>query len=430
MSYTWSQLGFFLFIYAFLGWFAETAIYAITRRRFANVGFLTLPLLLTHGITMMLLAAGLPSLEDNPVGQFVLTVIISSMVEHIGAFISHMLCPGVNWPQRSNVFGGTLRGFAASLTWALCYFVAYLILHPLVIFLLLSIPDLLLQIIVGLLLLLVITDMIFVTFSVRRNGREAIEASSHSSRLAKWISNRIWKRIQKAYPGIRDISVDDEREIYTFAKGLSADKIVWIFLLSAFIGDLIETVYCRLVGGSWMNRSSVLYGPFSFVWGFGAVLLTIALSPLAKKNDRWVFFGGFFAGGAYEYLCSVFTELLFGTVFWDYSYMPLNIGGRTNVLFMFFWGVLSVFWIKVIYPAMSSRIEKIPPTAGIVITWLIISAMLLNGTLTTMAILRYNIRKIDPQPRSSYDMFIDSQYPDEQIERQWPNMIVVDKNIS
>ena len=45
-----------------------------------------------------------------------------------------------------------------------------------------------------------------------------------------------------------------------------------------------------------------------------------------------------FLGGAYEYLCSVFTELVFGKVFWDYSWMPFNLGGRINLLYCFFWG--------------------------------------------------------------------------------------------
>lgn len=36
---------------------------------------------------------------------------------------------------------------------------------------------------------------------------------------------------------------------------------------------------------------------------------------------------GTFLGDAYEYLCSVFTEIFFGKVFWDYSKLPFNLGG-------------------------------------------------------------------------------------------------------
>ncbi len=428
MNYTWTQLSAFLLIYAFLGWCAETAIYAVSRRGLVNLGFLTLPLILSHGVTMALLAAVLPSFGENLLGQFVMTLIVSSTVERLGAFILRKLCPGVHWPRRSWIFGGTLKGFAASLALALADFLAYQILLPLVLFLLPLIPGLALRIAVDALLLWVVADAVFVIVAVRRGHYDDVERAGRGARLAGRISDRVWNRVQRAYPGVKEMDAEEAREAYTFARGMSLDKIIWVFLLSALLGDLIETVYCRLVGGAWMSRSSVLYGPFSFVWGIGAVVLTIALSPLAKKNDRWVFLGGFFIGGAYEYLCSVFTEMVFGTVFWDYSHMPLNIGGRTNVLFMFFWGVLSVVWIKMIYPRMSGWIERIPPVAGKVITLAVVVAMLLNGALTVMAMLRYNVRKVDPEPHSQYEQLIDAQYPDDRIEKRWPNMIVVGEN--
>ena len=59
---------------------------------------------------------------------------------------------------------------------------------------------------------------------------------------------------------------------------------------------------CGLVNGQWMSRSSVLYGPFSFVWGLGAVVLTISLQRLAHRDSFFVFAAGFFIGGAYVML--------------------------------------------------------------------------------------------------------------------------------
>ena len=172
-----------------------------------------------------------------------------------------------------------------------------------------------------------------------------------------------------------------------------------------------------------MNRSSVLYGPFSFVWGLGAVVLTVTLQRLAEKNDRYVFAAGFVIGGVYEYMCSVFTELVFGTVFWDYSEMPLNIGGRTNVLFCFFWGVLAVAWIKMIYPPMSKGIESLPALTGKILTWVVVFVMACNAVLTSAAMLRYSTRPEQPQPANAFEEFIDRQYGDGYMERRWPNMV-------
>ena len=45
------------------------------------------------------------------------------------------------------------------------------------------------------------------------------------------------------------------------------------------------------------------------------------------KSDRYLFVFGTVMGGVYEYVCSAVTELLFGTVFWDYSKFKFNLGG-------------------------------------------------------------------------------------------------------
>ena len=125
-------------------------------------------------------------------------------------------------------------------------------------------------------------------------------------------------------------------------------------------------------------------------------------------------------------MCSVFTELVFSTVFWDYSDMPLNIGGRTNVLFCFFWGLLAVVWVKILYPPMDRAIEKVPPVAGKIVTWAVVFAMACNGLLTGAAMLRYNARAVRPMPTGIVEQFLDSRYDDGYIERRWPNMIVAE----
>ena len=102
-----------------------------------------------------------------------------------------------------------------------------------------------------------------------------------------------------------------------------------------------------------MSRSSVVYGPFSIVWGLGCAMFTALLYKYKEKSDRYIFMLGTVLGGAYEYACSIFTELVFGTVFWDYSKLPFNLGGRINLLFCFFWGIAAVVWLKIIYPKLS-----------------------------------------------------------------------------
>ena len=77
-------------------------------------------------------------------------------------------------------------------------------------------------------------------------------------------------------------------------------------------------------------------GPFSIVWGFAIAAATLLLDKYNGRSDHFLFFFGTFLGGLYEYICSVMTELVFGKVFWDYSQIPFNLGGRINLLYCFF----------------------------------------------------------------------------------------------
>lgn len=419
------ELVFYLLAYSFLGWVVEVTYYAVVRRRFLNRGFTSLPLILSYGVTFDLLIIVLPTLQGNHVLALIATLVISSVVDSVFDWVTRLLSKKIRWEaERERLFSGSGSGILVSIAIAAALYLVYLVVHPLLMTVQLILPDLLLKIIVFAVAALMALDFISVIVVLRtgRTTRFESEQRSLSRRLAGDISEHVWGRLQRAYPGIESVS-DEQAGGYVFAKGLCIDKLIWVFLVSALIGDLIEMCYCRLTGGVWMSRSSVLYGPFSIVWGLGAVVLTVTLQRLAGKADRHVFLGGFIIGGVYEYMCSLFTEIVFGTVFWDYSYMPLNIGGRTNVLYCFFWGVLSVIWIKIIYPRMSDLIEKLPVLAGQLITWAIVILMVCNGLLTGAAMLRYKARNTHPEPANVVDAFLDETYDDAFMEKRWPNMI-------
>ena len=118
----------------------------------------------------------------------------------------------------------------------------------------------------------------------------------------------------------------EKTETGVFAEGCSFYKIVLLFIIGAFLGDITETIFCRITAGVWMSRSSLVWGPFSIVWGLAIALATWFLYNYRDRSDGFLFAFGTFLGGAYEYICSVFTEIVFGKVFWDYSDIPFNLG--------------------------------------------------------------------------------------------------------
>ncbi|MBQ3011137.1 MAG: hypothetical protein IJD81_08085 [Oscillospiraceae bacterium] len=409
-------------IYSFFGWAGETCVIAIKDRHYVNRGFLNLPLVLSYGLTAALLLTALPQL-NNMLLQYLLCLITFRTVQLLcNQFVLNVSGQSRAAMEYTAALPATLRHLLTAAVAGICYAV-YLVVHPLLFAAISLLPHTAISILAGIVALLLILDF-FSVFHAIRTGRSSMGAQlrrSRTDRLSDRITASIRDRLHRAYPGILTPDPSDDGD-HTFARGICFDKLVWVFLVSSFFGALIEMLYCYSIDGYFMNRSSLLYGTFSVVWGLGAAVLTVTLKNLAEKPDRYAFTAGFFIGGAYEYLCSVFTELVFGKVFWDYSGMPLNIGGRTNVLYCLFWGVLAVVWIKMLYPKLSDIIQLIPAVQGKIVTWLIVGIMACNCTLTAAAMVRYDFRQSGAESPNVIEAFLDERYDDTWMEQRWPNM--------
>lgn len=213
-----------------------------------------------------------------------------------------------------------------------------------------------------------------------------------------------------------------EKKQRTFAEGYNFYKIFWIFLILCIGGDLAEVIFCRFSMGRWMSRSSLLYGPFSIVWGVGGVILTMTLHGIAKKRDIYIFACGTVLGGVYEYLCCLVTETAFGVRFWDYSKHSFNFEGRINLLFCFFWGMVALVWVKDLYPRISRQIERIPIHVGKPLTWALVIFLVLDISLSASALIRFGERQADIKAENRLDHFLDLHYPDGWMIRRYSNM--------
>ena len=251
------------------------------------------------------------------------------------------------------------------------------------------------------------------------------DIDSVTKKLGAKIDDVVNRRITKAYPQ-KQHTESEEAHPEIFAYGCSFYKIVLLFFIGAFLGDITETIFCRITAGYWMSRSSVVWGDFSIVWGLAIAAVTALLYKYRNRSQQFLFWMGTFLGGAYEYICSVFTEIVFGTVFWDYSDIPFNLGGRINLLYCFFWGFAAVAWFKIFYPVISGWIEKLPICAGRILTWVIVVFMCCNMAVSTMALIRSNERSQGIPATQSWQQTMDERFPDERMEKIYPNAIKVE----
>ncbi len=431
MTYTFLELFTYFILYSLIGWVFEVGVIAVKDRRFRNRGFVNLPFCMMYGVVMDILIVIWPSMPRNWVFKFITVFAVFVVVQSMAEFITSRICKRMILKYEDiTPYNGEWMNLVVAIIFTLGFWAMVNMLHPIVYIIVSLIPTMGLKFFCGIIGVVIILDFLLTLYIMYKDrGNENINKyrqreNEYQSNINSRIYNGVWTRIEKAYPNIEEDPKLEEK--YVFAQGICLDKIIWVFLTSALIGDVIEMIYCRIVGGVWMSRSSVLYGPFSIVWGIGAVVLTIVLSKFADKADRYIFLIGALLGGVYEYACSLFTELVLGTVFWDYSWMPFNIGGRTNLLYMIFWGILSVVWIKIIYPKMSGLIEKLPALQGKVITWVLVIFMICNALISAMAMVRYTKRQENIPAENAVEVFLDANYEDALIEKVWPNMVITE----
>ena len=424
MNQTFFHLLWLFFLYAFFGWVLEVIQLALHQRRFVNRGFVNTPFCISYGIAGVIITLNSHGL--SLLWLFVASFIDATVIEWIsGHFIEHYYHERW-WDYSKNKWN--LDGYICvshSLFWGLLGVLAIRFGNPVFLMVYHMIPSFLAHLILFILSGVLAID-IFATaivFYDKTNNPEQWKAadawfSSLSRKLEVFIFSYVERRLQKAYP--RRVHTEEIEKPAVFAAGCCFYKVFLLFFIGSLLGDIIETIFCRFKMGVWMSRSSLVWGPFSIVWGFAFAGVTILLYKYKDRSDSFLFLTGTFLGGAYEYLCSVLGEVVFGKVFWDYSQMPFNLNGRINLLYCFFWGIAAVVWFRKIYPFLSNFIEKLPITFGTVLTWIFVVFMTLNMLMSLCALVRYDQRGKNIAPSNGFERFLDSHYNDHVMKRIYP----------
>lgn len=426
IKYGWEMLLWILITYSFLGWVLETIAGVVKQKHFVNRGIINGPFCLIYGIAAVCMA--LTTRELHGFWLFLGCAILATVVEWIaGHWIEHWYHE--RWWNYRNL-KWNLDGYISlptTILWGGLGFLAMSWGNGLLRNILGLIPGLLRQIILlviaGIIMVDAIATLIILSGRSRRLDRwQATDAwmDSLSKRLGNVITRWVDRRIKRAY----SVTKAPEREKApegVFAYGCGFYKLVVLFVVGAFLGDIVETIFCRFTMGQWMSRSSVVWGPFSIVWGLAIAGATAFLYRYRDRSDGFIFGIGTLLGGAYEYICSVFTEIVFGKVFWDYSHIPFNLGGRINLLYCFFWGIAGVVWLKLLYPHISGWIEKLPVKFGKCLTWVLLVFMVVNMAVSGLALMRYDERGKGNPAENAVEEWLDVNFDDARMQEVYSN---------
>ena len=434
LAYSAYELLWLFFVYSSLGWILETVSAALKQKQWVNRGLVNSPFCVLYGISSVFITVFCGELSGA--WLFVACTLLTTVFEWTAGRLIERIYHE-KWWDYSNI-RWNLDGyicFPASMLWGVLSFLMMKWGNSLLLRLYHIIPGVPGRLIIWLIAILLSLDVLATLVLTNSRSKYILQwkeidnwFSSITLRLGRRIYKNINTRIHKAYPQAKPVKTEEtaKPKSTVFASGCGFHKVIWLFMIGCFLGDITETIFCRITAGVWMSRSSVVWGPFSIVWGLGVAAFTVLLYKYRNRSDSFLFITGTFLGGAYEYICSVFTEIVFGKVFWDYSKLPFNLGGRINLLYCFFWGIAAVVWMKHLYPKVSAWIEKIPMKPGKILTWVMVVFMVCNIIVSCMALARSTERVNGVPAAQSWQKVMDERFDDARMKRIYPNALQTD----
>ena len=158
-----------------------------------------------------------------------------------------------------------------------------------------------------------------------------------------------------------------------------------IFFIFSFLGFLFENILNIFTNDTF--NSGILYGPWTFIYGIGALLIIGVYKFLAQYHlKKWKEVLLFYLlitvfMTLVEFSGGMLIENIFHRTYWDYTNMRFNYGKYICLEVSLAWGVLATFINYVVMPKVKIVAKKIPTlvTIGISVLFIVdIICTLLN----------------------------------------------------
>lgn len=149
--------------------------------------------------------------------------------------------------------------------------------------------------------------------------------------------------------------------------GTDVYHLVAAFIVYSVLGWCVESIYMSFCNRKLTNRGFAK-SPFCPIYGFGAVLGYLILSPL-KENVFLLYIASSLLATGFEFLVGKLMIGLFGELWWDYNEKPFNYKGIICLESTVAWGFYGVGIICFLHGKVLEGIDLVNPVWGV---WLIL----------------------------------------------------------
>lgn len=218
---------------------------------------------------------------------------------------------------------------------------------------------------------------------------------------------------------VNNLENENSNKKYSYIKSGNFYELFWIFILGSMAGAVFEFVWGVVVRNDWNFYSSTVWGYFTVIYGFGAICISVIYRFIKDKHVVYQFFVYLIGGTAVEFICGIFQEKFFGSVSWDYSETPLNIGGRICLGMALVWGILGIGFARFVYVPLSNALTRLNGKTGYIFTVCMLIFMVLNLIMTFIALDRWQDRVEGIAAKNKFEEVVDRIYNDERMENTY-----------
>jgi len=260
--------------------------------------------------------------------------------------------------------------------------------------------------------------------------REAVE-TIETSRAARKLGKGEQGPIQRLTPSqIREIHEAETivREDFLDHVKISWYQITLIFFIGSVLGLVLEEVWMLITAGLTESRVGLVWGPFSPMYGAGAVLLTFVTFDMRRVHmPSWaVFLACMVVGGLLEQITGWAMETFMGAVSWDYiaGGVPGAITKWVAVPFLFFWGLLGYIWYRFVMPGLLYSLG-VPTTRRKAIFVTALATYLgLDIFMTLVCFTRRAERDAGIPADNGFEEWVDENYSNAFMSERFQNMVI------
>ena len=150
-----------------------------------------------------------------------------------------------------------------------------------------------------------------------------------------------------------------------------------IFFIFSFIGFLFENLLNIFTNDTF--NSGILYGPWTFIYGIGVLLMVIVYKFLQQFHlKKWKEVVLFYiiitvVMTLVEFSGGMLIEIIFHRTYWDYTNMRFNYGKYICLEVSLAWGLLATFITYLVLPFINKIEKKIPwfVSVGLIILFIL-----------------------------------------------------------